>query len=111
MIFNESLKEDLVGSLNDAASNFANAWVDAYLTAADAGVAFEKSFNDMMRRILTEQVAMGKMRKLLEPLLDFLEESVSIDSEGGVELTENELKKIAILKKYLKLVLRLSVIT
>lgn len=98
----ENLTEALGGfgsesNYKSAADAFAEAWVDAFNEGSNALDALNDKFDDYIKNLVTKQATQRVVGKLIEPLLNEIDKSVSEGSEGGnngLELTKNELAKI-----------------
>jgi len=83
-------------TIEDAASTFANSWVDAFLTAGDGLKSFDDSFGAMMKNIATKQIAAKYFEKILEPMMKQIDNAVDPTNKNGsgVIITDDELQAI-----------------
>lgn len=81
-----------------AAQEFADAWVDAFNESGDTLKALEDKFDDFFNNLIKKQLMQRAAQKYLRPLFEAIDKAVSEDSEGGVELTEEEKNRIQKLK-------------
>ena len=92
--------EDLKGSLADffagtdvtsAATDFANAWIEAYKEFGSTTDAMREKFTDMLESMVTNSLAAKVMQEILQPLFDQIDEM----AKEGDELSASEIAQIA----------------
>ena len=81
-------------TIEDAAKSFADSWIDAFIDVGDGMGAFEKSFESMMKKIASQQIQQAFMSVALKPLIDQLQRSILVDSDGGIMITDKEISAI-----------------
>lgn len=102
----DDLKDDLVNNLlgNDvksAAEDFVNTWVEAWKAGETTLDAIQDKMDEMILNLIKKAATSKIVAKFLQPLYDAIDEYTSDTSEGGAELTENEIKALADLSKVL----------
>lgn len=98
----ETMTETLGGfgsqaNYKSAAEAFAEAWVDAFNEGSDALDALNDKFDEYIQNLITKQATQRVVGRMLEPLLQMIDQAVSEGSEGGhngLDLTKAELAKI-----------------
>lgn len=77
-----------------AAEDFASVWFDAFKETGDGLEALEEKWDEYIDNLILKQMVMSVVGKRIRALTDMVDKAVSGDSEGGEELTRNELDKI-----------------
>ena len=72
-------------SLQSAADDFAEAWVDAFLMGEDAMESFSGKFDEVMKNMIVKQAAMRVMSKVLQPLFDQIDAAIGTSGELNVD--------------------------
>lgn len=86
------LSEFFAGTdLTSAASDFANAWIDAYKEFGSTTDAMKERFNDMIQSMITQSLGAKIMQSILQPLFDQIDEMAAT----GGELSAKEIADIA----------------
>lgn len=98
----ENLKEDVMNTLlgseiKSAAEDFVDTWVQAWREGETTLDAIAEKMDDMIFNLIKKAATSKIVGKLLQPLYDMVDQYTSKGSEGGVELTTNELKALAVL--------------
>lgn len=93
------LKKDIVANLlgsdiKDAAEQFVSAWVDAWRQGGDTMEAINEKFDDMIDNMIAKSVASYLVSKRLQKIFDEVDKMTDENSEGGSEITMNELKQL-----------------
>lgn len=93
------LKKDVVANLlgsdiKDAAEQFVSAWVDAWRQGGDTMDAINEKFDDMIDNMIAKSVASYLVSKRLQKIFDEVDKLTDENSEGGSEITMNELKQL-----------------
>lgn len=93
------LKKDVVANLlgsdiKDAAEQFVSAWVDAWRQGGDTMDALNEKFDDMIDNMIAKSVASYLVSKRLQKIFDEVDKLTDENSEGGSEITMNELKQL-----------------
>lgn len=89
--FDESVSNSMIGTtLTSAAEEFANAWIDAFMSGEDAMLSFEGKFEDMLKTLMAKQIAYGIMGSILEPFFTKLDEYIGAGSDMTLTLAEAE---------------------
>ena len=93
------LKKDVVANLlgsdiKDAAEQFVSAWVDAWRQGGDTMEAINEKFDDMIDNMIAKSVASYLVSKRLQKIFDEVDKLTDENSEGGSEITMNELKQL-----------------
>lgn len=84
------LVSNLVGTdIGSAAKDFADAWLDAYLSFGDTAGAIEEKFNDMMKNLIVHQALAGVVQRVLDPFFKQIDEAAK-----DHELSSDELANI-----------------
>lgn len=90
----DELVANLVGTdLGSAAKEFADAWLDAYLTFGDTAGAIEEKFNDMIKNLVVHQALAGVVQRVLQPFYDEIDKAAS-DKELSSEELANIMSKL-----------------
>lgn len=86
------LEEYFAGTdLASAAEDFANAWIDAYLSFSDTVEAMKEKFADMMKNMIVKAAAAAIVQANLQKFYDKLETYIKSDDE----LTADEIVELA----------------
>ena len=93
------LKKDVVANLlgsdiKDAAEQFVSTWVDAWRQGGDTMEALNEKFDDMIDNMIAKSVASYLVSKRLQKIFDEVDKLTGEKSEGGAEITMNELKRL-----------------
>lgn len=93
------LKKDVVANLlgsdiKDAAEQFVSTWVDAWRQGGDTMEALNEKFDDMIDNMIAKSVASYLVSKRLQKIFDDVDKMSDEKSEGGSEITMNELKRL-----------------
>lgn len=93
------LKKDVVANLlgsdiKDAAEQFVSTWVDAWRQGGDTMDALNEKFDDMIDNMIAKSVASYLVSKRLQKIFDEVDKLTDEKSEGGSEITMNELKRL-----------------
>lgn len=93
------LKKDVVANLlgsdiKDAAEQFVSTWVDAWRQGGDTMEALNEKFDDMIDNMIAKSVASYLVSKRLQKIFDEVDKLTDEKSEGGSEITMNELKRL-----------------
>lgn len=93
------LKKDVVANLlgsdiKDAAEQFVSTWVDAWRQGGDTMEALNEKFDDMIDNMIAKSVASYLVSKRLQKIFDEVDKLTDENSEGGSEITMNELKRL-----------------
>lgn len=93
------LKKDVVANLlgsdiKDAAEQFVSTWVDAWRQGGDTMDALNEKFDDMIDNMIAKSVASYLVSKRLQKIFDEVDKLTYEKSEGGAEITMNELKQL-----------------
>lgn len=93
------LEKDVVANLlgsdiKDAAEQFVSTWVDAWRQGGDTMEALNENFDDMIDNMIAKSVASYLVSKRLQKIFDEVDKLTGEKSEGGSEITMNELKRL-----------------
>lgn len=93
------LEKDVVANLlgsdiKDAAEQFVSTWVDAWRQGGDTMEALNEKFDDMIDNMIAKSVASYLVSKRLQKIFDEVDKLTYEKSEGGSEITMNELKRL-----------------
>nr|DAQ19271.1 MAG TPA: Tape measure domain protein [Caudoviricetes sp.] len=93
------LKKDVVANLlgsdiKDASEQFVSTWVDAWRQGGDTMEALNEKFDDMIDNMIAKSVASYLVSKRLQKIFDEVDKLTDEKSEGGAEITMNELKRL-----------------
>ena len=93
------LKKDVVANLlgsdiKDAAEQFVSTWVDAWRQGGDTMEALNEKFDDMIDNMIAKSVASYLVSKRLQKIFDEVDKLTDEKSEGGAEITMDELKRL-----------------
>jgi tape measure domain-containing protein len=90
------LSEKFSGTdLTSAASDFADAWIEAYKEFSSTTDAMSEKFEDMVQSMVTQSLAAKIMQNLLQPIFDAIDEA----SQSGGTLTAAEIAGISEMAK------------
>lgn len=84
----------LGNDIKSAAEDFVSTWVAAWRQGEDTIDALNKKFDGMIDNMIAKSVASYLVSKRLQRIFDAVDEMTSEKSEGGAEITMNELKRI-----------------
>ena len=84
----------LGNDIKSAAEDFVSTWVSAWRQGEDTMDALNKKFDGMIDNMIAKAVASYLVSKRLKRIFDAVDEMTSEKSEGGAEITMNELKRI-----------------
>lgn len=84
----------LGNDIKSAAEDFVSTWVAAWRQGEDTMDALNKKFDGMIDNMIAKSVASYLVSKRLQRIFDAVDEMTSEKSEGGAEITMNELKRI-----------------
>ena len=84
----------LGNDIKSAAEDFVSTWVAAWRQGEDTMDALNKKFDGMIDNMIAKSVASYLVSKRLQRIFDTVDEMTSEKSEGGAEITMNELKRI-----------------
>lgn len=88
----DELAERMTGTtLSDAAKDFAESWVDAYISFSSTTAAMKEKFNDMVKNMVVQSMAAKLIQNILEPIFKQIDEM----AESGGELTAEEIAIIS----------------
>lgn len=93
------LKKDVVANLlgsdiKEASEQFVSTWVDAWRQGGDTMEALNEKFDDMIDNMIAKSVASYLVSKRLQKIFDEVDKLTDEKSEGGAEITMNELKRL-----------------
>lgn len=94
----EAQKQEILESLGgitdnnrlDAASDFVDAWLDAFKETGDGLSGLDESFDEFFEGLLKKKAAMKVSEKALQGWIDAVNSSLDEDSEGGYDITDAE---------------------
>ena len=92
----ETMTEELGGfgseaNYKSAAQEFADAWVDAFNESEDTLDALNDKMDEFFNNLVKKQIMMRAAKKILEPLFTAIDQAVDKESDGGYDLTKDEL--------------------
>lgn len=99
----KEMKENLIEQLGGfgseanykaAAQAFADAWFDAFNEGSNALDALNEKFEEYIQNLIKKQLMLRVAQKYLKPLLEMVDKSLEKDSDGGMNLTDQELAAI-----------------
>ena len=95
----ESLTEQLGGfgseaNYKAAAQAFADAWFDAFNEGSNALDALNEKFDEYIQNLIKKQLMLRVAQKYLKPLFEMVDKSLEEGSDGGMNLTREELAAI-----------------
>lgn len=76
--------------MGDAASEFASAWMEAYMETGDGLDALNEKWDEFIQNIIVKQLALRTVSNFLEPIMKMIDEAIGTDSY----LSTDELAKI-----------------
>ena len=86
---NRELQEKITGTtVEKAAEDFANAWLDAYLSFGNTAEAIKEKFRDMMKTMVVNMALSGVVERMLKPLMDMIDERASDGELSSREIAE-----------------------
>ena len=88
----QELKDNLVAQIvgtdvASAARDFANAWLDAYLSFDDTSNAISGKFNDMMKSMLVNMALGEVVKRVLEPFFNMIDKAAADENITSRELS------------------------
>lgn len=91
----ENVTNDLLGGdLKAAAESFVDVWVQAWREGGDTMEALGDKFDDMIDNMIMKSIASRVVSQRLKRIWDEVDKAWADDSEGGSEITMNELSRI-----------------
>lgn len=84
----------LGGDVKSAAEDFVDTWLEAWKSGEDAMDAMNEKFDEMIETMIKKSLASKIVAKNIEKIWQLADEYTSEDSEGGAEVTMNELQKL-----------------
>ena len=92
----DSIVENLLGNnVKSAAEDFVDTWVSAWKSGENTLDAIQGKMDDVIQNLIKKAVASKVVGTLLQPFYNAVDQFASEQSEGGVELTLNELKALS----------------
>lgn len=86
---NRELQEKITGTtVEKAAEDFANAWLDAYLSFGNTAEAIKEKFRDMMKTMVVNMALSGVVERMLKPLMDMIDERAADGELSSREIAE-----------------------
>lgn len=86
---NRELQEKITGTtVEKAAEDFANAWLDAYLSFGNTAEAIKEKFRDMMKTMVVNMALSGVVDRMLKPLMDMIDERAADRELSSREIAE-----------------------
>lgn len=86
---NRELQEKITGTtVEKAAEDFANAWLDAYLSFGNTAEAIKEKFRDMMNTMVVNMALSGVVERMLKPLMDMIDERAADGELSSREIAE-----------------------
>ena len=86
---NRELQEKITGTtVEKAAEDFANAWLDAYLSFGNTAEAIKEKFRDMMKTMVVNMALSGVVERVLKPLMDMIDERAADGELSSREIAE-----------------------
>lgn len=86
---NRELQEKITGTtVEKAAEDFANAWLDAYLSFGNTAEAIKEKFRDMMKTMVVNMALSGVVERILKPLMDMIDERAADGELSSREIAE-----------------------
>lgn len=79
---------------HDAASEFVDAWLDAYKETGDGLAGLEENFDEFFENLIKQKAARMLSDTLLTKWIDTVNGALAEDSAGGRNLTESEMSDI-----------------
>ena len=88
----QELKDNLVAQIvgtdvASAARDFANAWLEAYLSFDDTSNAISEKFNDMMKSMLVNMALGEVVKRVLEPFFNMIDKAAADENITSRELS------------------------
>lgn len=91
----EDITNTLLGSdLKGASEEFVSVWVDAWRQGGDTMDALKGKFDDMIDTMIAKSLASSLVSERLEGIWKAVKDATSDLSEGGVDITMDELQRI-----------------
>ena len=91
----DEITNNLLGSdIKSAAEDFVNTWVSAWRQGEDTMGELTSKFDDMIDQMIMKSLASKLVANRLKPIWDMVDNITSESSEGGTDITLNELKRI-----------------
>lgn len=95
----EDLVDDIAGTLlgggvKDAAESFVDTWVSAWREGGDTMDALKQKFDDMIDTMIAKSLASRLVAKRIQHIWDAVDMATNEESEGGAEITLNELQRL-----------------
>lgn len=92
----EDIVNNLLGSdVKSAAEEFVDTWVDAWKAGETTLDAIAEKMDDVIFNIVKKAAASKIVGAILQPFYDMVDGMTTLQSEGGVALTTNELRQLA----------------
>lgn len=92
----DALVENLLGSnVKSAAEDFVDTWVNAWKQGETTLDAIQGKMDEVIQNLIKKAVASKVVGTLLQPFYNAVDQFASETSEGGVELTLNELRQLS----------------
>lgn len=86
---NRELQEKITGTtVEKAAEDFANAWLDAYLSFGNTAEAIKEKFRDMMKTMVVNMALSGVVERMLKPLMKMIDERAADGELSSREIAE-----------------------
>lgn len=86
---NRELQEKITGTtVEKAAEDFANAWLDAYLSFGNTAEAIKEKFRDMMKTMVVNMALSGVVERMIKPLMDMIDERADDRELSSREIAE-----------------------
>lgn len=86
---NRELQEKITGTtVEKAAEDFANAWLDAYLSFGNTAEAIKEKFRDMMKTMVVNMALSGVVERMIKPLMDMIDERAADRELSSREIAE-----------------------
>lgn len=86
---NRELHEKITGTtVEKAAEDFANAWLDAYLSFGNTAEAIKEKFRDMMKTMVVNMALSGVVERMIKPLMDMIDERAADGELSSREIAE-----------------------
>ena len=84
----DNLVAQIVGTdVASAARDFANAWLDAYLSFDDTSNAISEKFNDLMKSMLVNMALGEVVKRVLEPFFNMIDKAAADENITSRELS------------------------
>lgn len=92
----EDFMQEMTGYSNvaDAATAFADAWYDAYLSTEDTFDALSEKFDEMIDEMVVKSILAKVVEARLAPLFQMITDAYSTTGPGGESMTAGELTSI-----------------